>query len=237
MEISAAAERRLLASSLSVNSALTAAGGFLDGFTFFGHGRVFANAMTGNVIMLGHSVITYDWPGAWHRVLLLVAFSCGIWFSQLIHLQDRRRHRRLDPYSRILLLEVGVLLAFGFYPRQWHDTALIIAIAFASSAQVQTFREVRGKGYFSTFTTGNLRTLCEATFSWLFEERDAQTSMAMRTFAQICAVFLIGTVLGGLAFARFGNYALWFAALLLVYVAYRLQRGRASLDTRGAETA
>src|SRR6187402_1432230 len=28
-------------------------GGFLDAFTYVGHGRVFANAMTGNVVLLG----------------------------------------------------------------------------------------------------------------------------------------------------------------------------------------
>jgi hypothetical protein len=43
------------------------------------------------------------------------------------------------------------------------------SVAFASSVQVQTFREVSGHSYNLTFTTGNLRRLSEAAFMWLFE--------------------------------------------------------------------
>ena len=41
------------AASLSVNAMLAAIGGFLDGFTYVGHGHVFANGMTANVLLLG----------------------------------------------------------------------------------------------------------------------------------------------------------------------------------------
>lgn len=231
MAESRVAERRLLASSLWVNTLLTMAGGFLDGFTYFGHGHVFANAMTGNIIILGNSLITSDWSGAAHRFYPLVAFFIGISFSQFTHLYAKWQKTEFDPYIRILLLESTVLLLCGWYPMRWNDTLLIMGIAFVASAQVQTFRDVRGRSYFSTFTTGNLRTLCEAAFSWFFEKRNAQVAQEVRSFALICTVFLIGTILGGLSFRYVGNHALWFTAVLLLLALYRLQRGRAGMKT------
>jgi Protein of unknown function (DUF1275) len=44
--------------SVGVSAALALAGGYLDGFTFVGHGRIFANAMTGNIVYLGMEVLS-----------------------------------------------------------------------------------------------------------------------------------------------------------------------------------
>src|ERR1700730_1422623 len=46
--------------SLRVAALLAAAGGFLDAFTYVGHGHVFANAMTGNVVLLAVSAVSGD---------------------------------------------------------------------------------------------------------------------------------------------------------------------------------
>jgi hypothetical protein len=43
---SGASEYRDYRHSVGVSAALALAGGYLDGFTFVGHGRIFANAMT-----------------------------------------------------------------------------------------------------------------------------------------------------------------------------------------------
>lgn len=231
--VTSMSEREVLASSLQVNALLTATGGFLDGFTFFGHGHVFANSMTGNIVMLGNSILSADWAGAIHRTKPLIAFSFGIWFSQGLHLLAKRRPEVFDPYITVLFLEMALLLGGSFYPGGWSDTALIIAIAFAASMQVQTFREIRGRGYFSTFTTGNLRTLCESVFNWLFIARDSMATALVRTFAVVCSVFLLGTVGGALAFRHMGNLALLIAVALLGLVMHRLLRGRAGLETHG----
>lgn len=223
--------RPILASSLQVNALLTAAGGFLDGFTYFGHGHVFANAMTGNIVLLGNSLITADWAGAEHRIKPIIAFCFGIWFSQFTHFYARRKRDAFNPYLFVLVLEIVVLFACSFYPSSWSNTALIVAIAFTASAQVQTFHEVRGKGYFSTFTTGNLRTLCESLFHWIFESHDPATTSMVQAFAVICSVFLLGTICGGLAFHAFGNRALLLAVAMLAIALQRLLRGRAGVRT------
>ena len=39
--------------NLTVAALLTLSGGYLDAYTYVGHGHVFANTMTGNVALLG----------------------------------------------------------------------------------------------------------------------------------------------------------------------------------------
>jgi uncharacterized membrane protein YoaK (UPF0700 family) len=41
------------AESITNSAVMASAGGFLDAFTYVGHGHVFANAITGNVVLLG----------------------------------------------------------------------------------------------------------------------------------------------------------------------------------------
>jgi uncharacterized membrane protein YoaK (UPF0700 family) len=59
-----AAESQSTAYSLRLACLLAASGGYLDSFTFLGHGRVFANAQTGNVVLLGVYAATRHWGRA-----------------------------------------------------------------------------------------------------------------------------------------------------------------------------
>ena len=103
------------------------------------------------------------------------------------------------------------------------DMLFTTAIAFAASVQVQTFREVNGQSYNSTFTTGNLRTLSESAFTWFTEGRSPKTAQVVRDFSVICAAFFAGATGGGYAVQAFGNRALWCDIALLALVALRVR--------------
>jgi len=196
---------------------LAAAGGFLDGFTYVGHGHVFANAMTGNVIVLGINCFTGSWHAGLRRVPAIVAFVLGVGVAQVIQVRARRRDVSV-PYSGVLALEVAVLLALSFLPAGTADIIFTTSIAFAASVQVQSFREVDGHAFSSTFTTGNLRTLTEAAVDWSFGGRKTENASTVRDFSVICALFLIGAIAGGYATERFGSHALWVDIVLLGFV-------------------
>lgn len=153
-----------------------------------------------------------------------MAFLTGIWVSEAI--QWRSKNRRLSqPYAAVLLLEIGVLLVLLLLPANTKDIIITSSIAFASSVQVQTFREVNGRNYSSTFTTGNLRTLSESAFAWLFQAHDEKSARVVRDFSIICTSFLLGTTTGGYSTQSFGNRALWCEIALLVLIAIRVQSG------------
>ena len=226
-------KEELRASSLCVGGMLAAVGGFLDGFTYIGHGRVFANAMSGNVILLG----AYCYTGSWHlarRYLPpIMAFLAAVWVSQAIQMHSKRRSGK-TPYFGVLLLEIIVLLVLSLLPATAADTLFTTSIAFVAAVQMQTFREVNGRTYGSTFTTGNLRTLGEAAFKWFFEGHSRDAARVMRDFSVIVAAFLLGAIAGGATTKAFGNRALWCDIGLLVLVAIEVDFGLPRPKPRGA---
>ena len=214
---------------------LTAAGGFLDGFTYIGHGRVFANAMSANVILFGAHCFT----GSWHTALLylppIVAFMAAVWSSKAIQLHSK--HRGVNaPYGPVLLLEIAVLLFLSLLPASTTDILFTTTIAFAAAVQWQTFREVNGRAYSSTFTTGNLRTLAEAAFAWCFEGRARESARVVRDFSAIVTAFLLGAIGGGVATKSLGNRALWWdiGLLALVAIGIQIQFWRDQVPTPGS---
>jgi uncharacterized membrane protein YoaK (UPF0700 family) len=214
-------EARIRVGTLGVSALLAAAGGFLDGFTYVGHGHVFANAMTGNVVLLGINCFTGSWQAGLRHVPAILAFVAGICTAQAIQLRAKRRGG--NSYPAVLLLEIGVLLVLSLLPAATADILFTTSIAFAASVQVQTFREVNGQSYNSTFTTGNLRTLSEAAFTWFSEGYSRETAQVVRDFSGICAAFLVGATAGGYAVQVFGNRALWCEIVVLGLVAIRVQ--------------
>jgi uncharacterized membrane protein YoaK (UPF0700 family) len=77
-----------------------------------------------------------------------------------------------------------------------HTSSMVFtaSIAFAASMQMQTLREFNGCSYASTFATGNLRTVGEAAFTWLFEGHNPKTAQIVRDFSVIVAAFLLGAI-------------------------------------------
>src|SRR5580658_9977499 len=70
--------------TLGIGALLAAAGGFLDGFTYVGHGHVFANAMTGNVVLLGISCFSGSWRTALQLLPPILAFVVGVSVSEAL---------------------------------------------------------------------------------------------------------------------------------------------------------
>lgn len=121
------------------------------------------------------------------------------------------------------------------------------SIAFAAALQMQTFREVNGRPHSSTFTTGNLRMLGDAAFTWIFEQRTPESTRILRDFAVIVGAFLLGAFLGGATTKQWGNRSLWFSIGVLATVAVYIymaanaplhsQFGIGHLPIRGREGA
>jgi len=215
-------EAKARVGTLSIGALLAGAGGFLDGFTYVGHGRVFANAMTGNVVLLGVDLFSGDWHMAFRHLPPIIAFLLGVSVAQAMQVHAKRSGATA-PYIAVLMLEIWVLLVLSLLPATTADFIFTITIAFAASVQVQTFREVHGRAYSSTFTTGNLRTLSEAAFSW-FVERNRQAVRVIKDFSAICSAFLLGAAAGGFGTREFGNRALWCDIVLLILVAIQVRK-------------
>ena len=134
---------------------LTLSGGFQDAYTYMGRGKVFANAQTGNIVLMATNFCEGDFAKALRYLLPLLAFAAGVYFAEGIrnryHLMERFHWRQL-----ILLIEIALLFVVGFIPNNL-DWLANMLVSFVCAMQVQTFRKVRGHAYASTMCIGNMR--------------------------------------------------------------------------------
>jgi len=209
------------AEQVSFAGLLTATGGFLDAFTFVGHGHVFANSMTGNVVLLGLAAGTGDFTSVWWHLVPILAFIVGVAAAHVIRLKLAD-----GPVGRVeqisLWLEIGFLSLVALLPHEIPDEAIIVGIAFVAAVQSTSFTRVRGGGYNSTMTTGNLRRFAEMLFKGLVPKRDSQALWQARTFAVICLCFLGGAMIGGFTTPRLGNSAVAVPTLALLFLQLQL---------------
>jgi len=126
---------------------------------------------------------------------------------------------------RVLLLEIAALGILSVLPGTTPDMLFTTSVAFAAALQMENLREVNGRSYGSTFTTGNLRTVAEESFDWVFEGHSRAAALIVIDFSVIIAAFLLGAIGGGVATREFGNRALWFDIGLLALVLVAIQSG------------
>lgn len=119
--------------------------------------------MTASVLLPGARFFTRSWQEALRFVPPIIAFIAAVWVSQGVQLHSTRRSVTA-PYQAVLLLEAAVLLVLSLLPATTTGSLFTTSIAFAAAVQMQTFREVNGRSYCSTLTTGNLRTFSKASF-------------------------------------------------------------------------
>lgn len=60
---------------------LTLAGGLQDAYSYNCRGKVFANAQTGNIVLLGQNLAEGNWGVALHYLIPLLAFISGVYVA------------------------------------------------------------------------------------------------------------------------------------------------------------
>jgi uncharacterized membrane protein YoaK (UPF0700 family) len=190
---------------------LSLAGGFLDAFTWVGHGGVFANAQTGNVVLLGVFAASGQGRQALRHVPPICAFVIGVFAAGCLRLTGARRPALLS-----LGVEIALLVVVAALPQDFPDLPIVVGIAFVAALQTASFARVERSSYSSVMTTGNLRHMAEALFAGMAPPRDPSALQRAQLFATICTSFGIGAGAGALATPQLGNAAVAVPVLLLV---------------------
>lgn len=204
-------EERLAAACL-----LSMVGGFTDAYSFLCRGHVFANAVTGNMVMLGMNAAMGAWSECAVYLLAVASYGCGIFTADAIHARLDGR-RIFDWHQAVLAVEVVLLAAVCLTPCGAADFAVNAAISFVCALQVQAFRRVRGLPFASTMCTGNLRSGADALFNGLRGADPAGFSKA-RHYMLVIALFVAGAALGSALISSFGPKAFTLAPASLLAV-------------------
>ena len=187
-------------------------GGFQDAYTYMCRGEVFANAQTGNIVLLSTALFRREWPVVLKYLIPVLSFLVGTAVAEEVHIR-LKCYERLHWRQIILLGEIVLLLAVGFLPPSAEVLANAL-VSFVCAMQVQTFHKVRGHAYASTMCIGNLRSGTEALCAY-FRVRDKEILQKALTYFGVILVFGIGAGVGSLVTLAVGCRAIWVCCGLL----------------------
>ncbi len=196
---------------------LSLSGGLQDAYTYLFRGKVFANAQTGNIVLLsahhhgrsvGDRVLHY-------LVIPLCAFAlrragggerCGSVSATM---------QRLHWRQLVVLGEVLLLLDCRLPARRSCNLLANAIVSFSCAMQVQAFRKVDGYAFASTMCIGDLRSGVEAFCIWSKTHEPHAKDRMLRYFG-IILLFALGAGIGSVSAGRIGAHAIWISCLLLL---------------------
>lgn len=201
------------AERLATGLGLAVVGGFLDTYTYFTRGGVFANAQTGNLVLLGISAARGELYRAGQYLIPVLAFALGV-----VATEGLRARRGAGDWQRtVLLLEAAILAVVGLLPPAFPDFVVNVTVSFLCSMQVNSFRLLEGMPYATTMCTGNLRSCAYHLGQRLFAGERAGTGRAAR-YLWVMLAFCVGAALGVPATQWAGGRAVWLCVLPLLLV-------------------
>lgn len=207
-------ERKQISESFLIGIILATVGGFLDAYTYICRDGVFANAQTGNIVLLGIKVSQGDFWGGLHYLIPIFAFMLGVLSAETVRKWDS--NKTIHWRQVILLFEIVILIIISFVPKNaWCNMLANVMVSFVCSLQVQSFRKVNGKAIATTMCTGNLRSTTEHIYKFLTKKDSTELRHALQ-YCGIIAFFVIGAILGSILTNQFGITAILAACVGLV---------------------
>ena len=173
---------------------LSMSGGLQDAYTYICRGEVFANAQTGNIVLLSQNLVERDWSMVLHYLVPLVFFAMGIVAAEGIR-QKYKNVQKIHWRQLVLLMEMILLLLVGFLPKKLNLLANAM-VSFACAMQVQTFRKVNGYAFASTMCIGNIRSGMESLCLY-GKTKDREKLYKASHYIGIIVMFAVGAAVGG----------------------------------------
>lgn len=208
--------KKQMSETYIIGMILAIVGGFLDAYTYISRGKVFANAQTGNIVLLGVNFAEGEFKEAAFYLLPILAFFVGIIGAEMI----KKRHKyneNIHWRQIVIIIEIVTLLIVGFIPSGRFDMLSNILISFVCSLQVESFRKVNGNAYATTMCTGNLRSATEHLYNYK-QTKDKQILKNSLQYYGIILFFIIGALIGSLLTHLFTVKAVLFSLIGLVSV-------------------
>ena len=185
-------KQKQMSESLLLGAILATVGGFLDAHTYICRGKVFANAETGNIVLMGAKLAEGDFKDAFFYLIPITAFACGVFCAEGI--------KKLFKQNNYI------------HWRQITVAAEIIAlVSVVCSLQVQSFRQISGVPLTTTMCTGNLRSGTVHLFNAVTTKNKTVLKTAFKYYS-IIFFFVLGAAIGAVLSSAIGRYSTLIAA-------------------------
>lgn len=192
---------------------LSLSGGLQDAYTYLFRGKVFANAQTGNIVLLSTNIMDGRWDKVLHYLVPLCAFALGVLAAEKMR-EHFQAMQRLHWRQLVVLGEVLLLFAVGFLPQSQNLLANAI-VSFSCAMQVQAFRKVNGYAFASTMCIGNLRSGMESLCAY-GKTKDKKILRKSGNYFGIIFLFAVGAALGGHMIGYIGARTIWISCIILL---------------------
>lgn len=190
--------------------------GLHDAYSFFCRGGVFANAQTGNIVLLCMNIVSGNAEGIVKYLVPLTFFTLGVILAKTLFFVIGEK--KIFWKQAVLLVEAVALLSVGFMPRSMDLYANAI-VSFACAMQVHTFNKIYGNAFASTMCIGNLARVSD-TFVTAIAKKDKEAWRSCGLYFAAIVVFAVGATAGYLLQKAFGSYTIMFSAALVFLASF-----------------
>ena len=196
--------------SIELGIILALVGGFMDVYSYVGRDGVFANAQTGNILLVGVHLSEGDPSLAMRYLLPVLCFSVGIMVSDLVH----ERFASVMHWRQLTVLaEAVILLGVGLLSSEYNMLANGLT-SLACGMQVESFRKVNATPLPPLCAP---ETCAAARSGCTYGGRPASgTTDTGRQYYGIIVFFIVGAALGAWCSGRWGQRAVLGACVLLL---------------------
>ncbi len=190
---------------------ITLAGGFQDAYSYLMRGKVFANAQTGNIVLLFKNIVDLNFKESIAYLIPVLSFVLGVYLA--VRFEDAIEKRVLHWRQYIIGFEIIIMIVVAMIPENLNNLANAL-LSFSCAMQVYSFKKIYGLSFATTMCIGNLRSATENLSKYHITRQDVYLENAKKYYAVIF-VFGMGAALGYLTSNRLGFKSILIAAGLL----------------------
>ncbi|WP_036742934.1 YoaK family protein [Peptoniphilus rhinitidis] len=191
---------------------ITIAGGFQDAYSYLMRGKVFANAQTGNIVLLFKNVVDLDFRTALSYLIPVISFALGVYIA--VRFEDAIDKRVLHWRQYIIALEVIIMIIVSIIPENLNDLANAL-LSFSCAMQVYAFKKIYGLNFATTMCIGNLRSATENLSKYHITKNKDYLENAKKYYTVIF-IFGMGAALGYITSELVGLKSILIATILLI---------------------
>ena len=202
-----------MSESLILNLLLAFSGGFQDAYTYIVRDNVFANAQTGNIVLMSTYLMEGKFQKGFMYLFPIISFMLGIFIAD--NVQFKFRHSKtMHLRQGIVLAEALIMAIVGLLPLSINMLANCM-ISFSCAMQVQSFKKIHGNPFASTMCIGNLKSGVASFSSFLRTKSKNELSRTI-DYMLVITIFALGAGIGGNMSLIFGQHTIWTSGILLV---------------------
>ena len=185
----------------------------MDAYSYIGRGGVFANAQTGNMVLLGIHLSQGHFAQSVIYAVPIGMFIVGIALAEVFRVFERN----LSWQHVSLIVEI---IAFVIVSTLTAESDLLanVLISFVCGVQFESFRRIHGNAMTTTVCMGNIRTATQL-FVEAIETKNIQKLKSGLLYLFITICFVVGAIIGYFSVVQWGRRAIY---VCVVFVSFAL---------------